>query len=166
MLSHFSCFWIFATLQIVARQVPLSMGFPRQEYWSGLLFSPSRGSPQPRDRTSISYVSCIGWQVLYHYHHLGSPGACMHNRWLCDSILGQGVLGDHVTTLADKQCDILRYALYGQRWGQWTLVRARGITHLHLVSQTWCIGSGTGIFYPHFINKPQKVKTICLRSPR
>ena len=26
------------TLWTVARQAPLSMGFPRQEYWSGLLF--------------------------------------------------------------------------------------------------------------------------------
>ena len=32
----------FATPQTVARQTPLSMGFPRQEYWSGLLF-PSPG---------------------------------------------------------------------------------------------------------------------------
>ena len=27
-----------ATPQTVAHQVPLSMGFPRQEYWSGLPF--------------------------------------------------------------------------------------------------------------------------------
>ena len=33
----------------------------------------SRGSSQPRDQTHVSYVSCIGRQVLYHYHHLGSP---------------------------------------------------------------------------------------------
>ena len=26
----------------------------------------SRGSFQPRDRTHVSYVSCIGWWVLYH----------------------------------------------------------------------------------------------------
>ena len=26
----------------------------------------SRGSSQPRDQTCISYVSCIGRQVLYH----------------------------------------------------------------------------------------------------
>ena len=26
----------------------------------------SRGSSRPRDRTSISYISCIGRQVLYH----------------------------------------------------------------------------------------------------
>ena len=36
MLSCFSCVWLFATLQIVARQTPLSMGISRQEYWSGL----------------------------------------------------------------------------------------------------------------------------------
>ena len=29
----------FSTLWTVAHQVPLSMGFPRQEYWSGLPFS-------------------------------------------------------------------------------------------------------------------------------
>ena len=29
---------VFATLWTVARQAYLSMGFPRQEYWSGLLF--------------------------------------------------------------------------------------------------------------------------------
>ena len=28
---------------------------------------------QPRDQTSVSYVSCIGRGVLYHEHHLGSP---------------------------------------------------------------------------------------------
>ena len=29
---------LFATLWTVACQAPLSMGFPRQEYWSGLPF--------------------------------------------------------------------------------------------------------------------------------
>ena len=32
----------FLTLWIVAHQAPLSMGFPRQEYWGGLPF-PSPG---------------------------------------------------------------------------------------------------------------------------
>ena len=31
----------------VARQVPLSMGFSRQEYWSGLTFPSSEGLPDP-----------------------------------------------------------------------------------------------------------------------
>ena len=38
--SHFSCVWLFVTLQTVAHQAPLSMGFSRQEYWSGLSFPP------------------------------------------------------------------------------------------------------------------------------
>ena len=32
----------------------------------------SRGYSQPRDRTHVSYVSCIGRQVFYHQCHLGS----------------------------------------------------------------------------------------------
>ena len=31
----------------VARQAPLSMGFPRQEYWSGLPFPSPGGLPDP-----------------------------------------------------------------------------------------------------------------------
>ena len=33
--SHFSHIQLFATLWTIAQQVPLSMGFSRQEYWSG-----------------------------------------------------------------------------------------------------------------------------------
>ena len=33
----------------------------------------SRVFSKPRDRTHVSYVSCIGKQVLYHQQHLGSP---------------------------------------------------------------------------------------------
>ena len=36
MLSHFSWVQLFATPWTVACQAPLSIGFPRQEYWSGL----------------------------------------------------------------------------------------------------------------------------------
>ena len=35
MLSHFIRVQLFATLWTVANQAPLSMGFSRQEYWSG-----------------------------------------------------------------------------------------------------------------------------------
>ena len=48
-------------LWTVAHQAPLSMEFPRQEYWSGLPF-PS----QPRDLICTSSVSCIGRRILYH----------------------------------------------------------------------------------------------------
>ena len=35
-LHHFSCVQLFLTPWTVALQAPLSMGFSRQEYWSGL----------------------------------------------------------------------------------------------------------------------------------
>ena len=38
MLSHFSHVWLFATLWTLPCQIPLSLGFSRQEYWSGLPF--------------------------------------------------------------------------------------------------------------------------------
>ena len=36
MLTHFSHVQLFVTLWTVAHQTPLSMGFSRQEYWSGM----------------------------------------------------------------------------------------------------------------------------------
>ena len=39
--------WLFATPWTVARQAPLSMGFSRQEYWSGLPFPPPGDFPDP-----------------------------------------------------------------------------------------------------------------------
>ena len=40
--------------------------------WVAMPFS--RGSSQPRDWTHISWASCFGSRVLYHWHHLGSLG--------------------------------------------------------------------------------------------
>ena len=41
-------YMVFATPWIVARQAPLSMGFSRQEYWSGLPCPPPEDLPNPR----------------------------------------------------------------------------------------------------------------------
>ena len=46
-------------LDCVACQAPLSTRFFRQEYWSGLPFSSSQGSSQPRNQTCVSCTSCI-----------------------------------------------------------------------------------------------------------
>ena len=42
-----SCVQIFVTPWIVAHQASLSMGFPRQEYWSGWPFPPPGDLPDP-----------------------------------------------------------------------------------------------------------------------
>ena len=42
-----SCVQLFQTLWTVAHQVPLSIVFPKQEYWSGLPFPLPRDLPNP-----------------------------------------------------------------------------------------------------------------------
>ena len=45
--SHFSHVQLCVTLWIVAHQAPLSMGFSRQEYWSGLPCPPPGDFSKP-----------------------------------------------------------------------------------------------------------------------
>ena len=62
MLSCFSHVRLFASLWTVAHQVPLSVGFSRQEDWSGLPCRPPGGLP---DRG----YSVFSWQMAW-------PGGC------------------------------------------------------------------------------------------
>ena len=47
LLSRFSRVRLFLTLWTINQQAPLSMGFSRQEYWSGLLCPPQGDFPNP-----------------------------------------------------------------------------------------------------------------------
>ena len=92
-LSHSSRVWLWAALWTVAHQAPQSLGFYRQEYWSGLPCPSPVKSSQPRDWIHASYVSCTGSHVLYQWCHLRSPHdvTCYHNEtcpmhqavWIC-----------------------------------------------------------------------------------
>ena len=60
---------LFATLWTVPHQASLSVGFSRQEYWSGLPGPPPGDLPDPgkvMPSCHVSYASCIGRWVLYH----------------------------------------------------------------------------------------------------
>ena len=46
-LSRCSHVQLFLTLWSIAHQAPLAMGFSKQEYWSGLPFSPPEALPNP-----------------------------------------------------------------------------------------------------------------------
>ena len=60
LLSRFSRVWLCATPQTAAHQAPPSLGFSRQEHWSGLPFpSPMRGSE--KWKWSCSVVSDSLW---------------------------------------------------------------------------------------------------------
>ena len=61
---------LFVTPWTLAHQAPLSVGFLRQEYWSGLPCPPPGDLPYPgTELTSSACVSCIGRQILYHLSH-------------------------------------------------------------------------------------------------
>ena len=53
-LSHVR---LFATPWSVAYQAPLSMGFPRQEYWSGLPFPPPGDLPHAGTEPQVSCIA-------------------------------------------------------------------------------------------------------------
>ena len=58
-LSHFSPVWLFATPWSVARRTPLSLGFFKQEYWSGLP-CPSPGDlPNPEIESGSPAASAL-----------------------------------------------------------------------------------------------------------
>ena len=58
--NRFSCIRLFATLWTLARQAPLSMGFSRQEYCSGLPWPPPGDLPNPGIKPASFMSSCIG----------------------------------------------------------------------------------------------------------
>ena len=68
-LSHFSQVQLFATLWTIVLQASLTMGFSRQEYWSGLSFL-LQGSSQTRNWTHASFVSWADrrQKTLFIYH--------------------------------------------------------------------------------------------------
>ena len=68
----FSC-WVVtnsATPWIVACQAPLSVGFPRQEYWSGLPFPAPRDLPDP----GINPMPLVSSALAGEFYTTGPPG--------------------------------------------------------------------------------------------
>ena len=58
---YFSRVLLFATLWTIACQVPLSMGFSRQEHWRGLPFPFPGDLPDPE--TKPTSLSLLYWQA-------------------------------------------------------------------------------------------------------
>ena len=77
MLSCFSRVQLFATPWTVALQAPLSVGFSRQEYWSGLPRPPPGDLPDPGIKpASLMSLALAGeffttsapWEALIYTH--------------------------------------------------------------------------------------------------
>ena len=77
MLSCFSCVWLCNPMD-VARQAPLSMGFSRQEYWSGLPCPPPGDLPDSEIKleslmslalTGGFFTTSTTWEALQVLHN-------------------------------------------------------------------------------------------------
>ena len=68
----------------------IAMPFSRKSFWS-------------REWTHIFYVSCIGRQILYHSHHLGSPICLLNEHLLSTYYVSDTVSNDRKTAKNNKQ---------------------------------------------------------------
>ena len=99
----------FATLWTVAHQAPLSVGFSRQEYWSGLQWPPPEDLPDPGIKPSL--LCLLHWQ-------LGSlplaPPGKPHVQWYEPSI--QGELKNQSRTVSEvKWHSLLNNWIWGSK---------------------------------------------------
>ena len=95
----FSHVWLFATPWTVARQAPLSMGFSRQEYWSGLLCPPPGDLPDPGIKSASSalagkfFITVPPGKPLFYCAYLNFHDSCWTGQtwsswpWLRDQTL-------------------------------------------------------------------------------
>ena len=78
LLSPFSRIWLLATLWTVIHQASLSMGFSKQEYWSGLPHHPPGDLPDPGiESTSFTspalargfFTTSTIWEAQLHHRN-------------------------------------------------------------------------------------------------
>ena len=79
LLSRFSHVWLFTTPWTAAYQAPPSMGFSRQEYWSGLPLSSLKASLGLTKWNIVSSMACLGLHKPGLRHHCS--GASLMVQW-------------------------------------------------------------------------------------
>ena len=110
MLSHV---WPFVTLWFEAHQPPLSMGFPRQEYWSGLPFFlqgifPTQGSnPRLLHWQAVSLTLLVSVTMTLFGKKV--PADVLKIRMSWGDHLGLGWAPNAMTSVEDKRDGELRH---------------------------------------------------------
>ena len=82
--------WLFVTLWTVAHQAPLSTGILQARILEWVAIPFSRGSSQPRDRTRVSWISCLadGFFIT------DPPGMLCPGYYECCAVFSCSILSD------------------------------------------------------------------------
>ena len=78
--------WSYLTLctpRTVAHQAPLSMGFSRQGYWSGLPCPPPGDPPNQGLKPGVPHCR----RILYHLSHQGSPFSSIYHVKILEGLI-------------------------------------------------------------------------------
>ena len=106
LLSRFSCVRLFATHWTVARQAAWSMGFSRQEFWSGLLFPPLVYSYQ----FSSVAQSCL---TLCDPMNCSTPGLPVHHQLIfCHPLLLLPSIFPSIRVFSNESAPRIRWPKY------------------------------------------------------
>ena len=102
-----------ATLWTVAHQTPLSMGFSRQEYWSGLQWPPpvdlSNAGIKPTSLTSPALAGSFFTTGVGFYFF--SRGSFQPRDWIHVSCIGRWILYLGVTSSVQFSCSVVSDSL-------------------------------------------------------
>ena len=157
-LCRFSHVWLFATPWTVARQAPLSMGFSRQEYWSGSpdpppgdlpdsgVKSTSLMSPAVAGRFFTTSATWEAWRVPYLVPIVWLPWAFPrgHLLSLIFKIPARGNLTLFSSILVTlgfllflKLVLCTCYSLWLTLWGSCSLSSLKPLFKCHLLREAW-----------------------------
>ena len=86
-----SCVWPFATLWTVAHQAPLSLGFSKQKFWSGL------ACPPPGDPPDLLLLCLLHCSQIFTIEWQGKLGLSLSYNKLWDTAAATSFLFQHLT---------------------------------------------------------------------
>ena len=115
--------WPFLTLWTVAHQVPLSMGFSRQEYWSGLPFPPPgdllNSGVKPESSALVGGFFTTEPpgqpQLVYNLCQRGYFWVLSIKGSICQIVLSLIFWGSKITADGDCSHEIKRRLLFGRK---------------------------------------------------
>ena len=136
LLSCFSCAQLCETLWTTACQAPLSMGFSRQECWSGLPCPPPGDLPKPGTELRFSALQADSLLLS----HQGSPAAAAKSHQLCPTLCDP-VDGSPTGSPVPKilQARILEWvAIFFSIAWKWK-VKVKSLSHVPLLTTSWTV---------------------------